>query len=100
MINKEALENFRLARATMTQDEVACNYCGVIWEPTCEREEKLCPNCRRVPSKEYLNAPLGDVSFARVKQEKARLEAKAKAVTGEQPAKVANFRSGRKSPQR
>lgn len=87
MINKEAAENFRLARATMTQDEVACNYCGVIWEPTCDREMNLCPNCRRVPSKEYLNAPLGDVSFARVKQEKARLEAKAKAQTAPKTVK-------------
>jgi hypothetical protein len=87
MINKEAMENFRLARATMTQDEVACNYCGCIWEPTCEREEKLCPNCRRVPNKDYPNAPLGDVSFARVKQEKARLEAKTKQLAAKPVAK-------------
>lgn len=99
MINKEALDNFRLAKATMTQDDKACNYCGVIWTPTCQREETVCPNCRRNPDKEYANAPLGDVSFARVKQEKARLEAKAKAAT-EGVAKVTNFRSARKSPQR
>ena len=86
MINKEAQENFRLARATMTQDEVACNYCGAIWQPTCQRDEELCPNCRRPVGKEYLNAPLGDVSFARVKAEKARLEAKAKQLAAK-PAK-------------
>lgn len=89
MINKEASDNFRLARATMEQDDKACNYCGTIWSPTCEREETVCPNCRRNPDKDYPNAPLGDVSFARVKAEKSRLEAKAKELANKaaKPAK-------------
>ncbi len=87
MINTESIGNFRLARATMTQDEIACNYCGCIWEPTCERETSVCPNCRRNPSKEYANAPLGDVSYARVKAEKARLEAKAKEAANKKPVR-------------
>lgn len=80
MTNKQAEANYRLARSTMTQDELSCNYCGTIWEPTCLREETICPGCRRNPAKTYLNAPLGDVPIARIKEAEAKakraLEAK------------------------
>lgn len=95
----ERSENFRLARATMTNGDAACNFCGHIWAPINDREACLCPNCRRVPTKDYLNAPLGDVPFARVRAEKARLEAKARGEKVALPPQK-NFRSARKSPQR
>lgn len=80
MTNQQAKDNYRKARSTMSQDDASCNYCGHVWEPTSDRDASLCPNCRRVPTKEYPNAPLGDVPIWRIKEADERAKKAAEAV--------------------